>query len=78
MLQKKNNDKSKYIFIWFNFIDLDKVQLILILIKKTLKNFIIVIFYLILTFLYVILSIKIKILAQNMLKYYAHIKLVKK
>jgi hypothetical protein len=65
MLQKKNNDKSKYIFIWFNFIDLDKVQIILILIKKTLKNLIIVIFYLILTFLYVILSIKIKILAQN-------------
>jgi hypothetical protein len=39
MLQKNNDKKSKYIFIWFNFIDLEtKVQIFLILIKNV-KNF---------------------------------------
>jgi hypothetical protein len=43
MLQKTMT-KSKYIFIWFNFIDLeDKVQIFFIN-KKTLKILIIVIF----------------------------------
>ncbi|PKH66890.1 hypothetical protein CXF59_13315 [Flavobacterium sp. ALD4] len=40
MLQKNNDKKSKYIFIWFNFIDLDYQSTIIFNInKKTLKKF---------------------------------------
>jgi hypothetical protein len=64
MLQKNNDKKSKYIFIWFNFIDLDDQSTNIFNInKKTLKKFNYCLFYLILTFHVVILSIKIKILA---------------
>jgi hypothetical protein len=40
MLQKNNDKKSKYIFIWFNFIDLeDQSTNIFNINKKTLKKF---------------------------------------
>jgi hypothetical protein len=38
-MQKNNDKKSKYIFIWFNFIDLDNQYKYFNINKKTLKKF---------------------------------------